>query len=129
MPTCKPAGGRRGGGHQLRRVGVEIPLQLLTQLLTQCLDWFAWIDQGGGRRRKEKEEEEEDQGGALDTPLIPLVIGGARVEALVAIGLVGRGGASERVATRDLQNFSCKSFSFGEFWVKVRVFWAHSSSF
>ena len=77
---------------------------------------------GGGRRKRRKRRIRAE-------PLIPLVIGGARVEALVAIGLVGRGGASERVATRDLQNFSCKSFSFGEFWVKVRVFWAHSSSF
>ena len=72
------------------------------------------------RRRKEKKRIRAE-------PLIPLVNGeGARMEVWWPSDWWERGGASERVATKDLQNLSSKVSGFEkEFLVKVNVFLAH----
>ena len=72
-------------------------------------------------------EEEKGEGEIRAEPLIPLVNGeGARMEVWWPSDWWERGGASERVATKDLQNLSSKVSGFEkEFLVKVNVFLAH----
>ena len=89
------------------------------------------METGSFNLSQEEEGEEEDQKRRKKMiraePLIPLVNGeGARMEVWWPSDWWERGGASERVATKDLQNLSSKVSGFEkEFLVKVNVFLAH----